>query len=67
MTTDVEPIDTGPETARGQAARFRPLPGMRRALGWLVLAGVLALTFSLYLRPGLVLDLGMLLEMCGLR
>ena len=67
MATDVEPIDTGPEAARGRAARPLPLPGVRRALGWLVLAGALALTFSLYLRPGLVLDLGMVLEMCGLR
>jgi hypothetical protein len=68
MRTEVEPIDSaGGRGARDACERPRWAALPWRALGWLAFAAALALTFSLYLRPGLVLDFGMILEMCGLR
>jgi hypothetical protein len=68
MATEAEPIGSRREDRprrAGKAAHW----GARvpRVLGWLAFAAALGLTFSLYLRPGLVLDFGMILEMCGLR
>ena len=40
---------------------------MRRTAGWIAFAAVLAGTFSLYLRPGWVVDVGTFMEWCGLR
>jgi len=69
MTIDAEPVETARDAARAPGAGGYPAHGrgVRRALGWLAFAVALGLTFSLYLRPGLVLDFGMVLEMCGLR
>ncbi|MFM1991486.1 MAG: hypothetical protein RJA99_4443 [Pseudomonadota bacterium] len=41
-------------------------PGLR-AVAWLGAAAALAGTFSLYLRPGWVVDLGAFMAWCGLR
>jgi hypothetical protein len=68
VATEADPIGPpGGAGSRGAGGRRPRVAGPLRALGWLAFATALGFTFSLYLRPGLVLDFGMILEMCGLR
>jgi hypothetical protein len=61
MTPVAAPSDHPPAPRAGRPAR------LRGALAALAVGGVLAATFALYLRPGLMLDLGQLMAFCGFR
>ena len=65
-------IDTAAPRAPGSGGAREGAPRVRRGrlaawAGAALAAVLLAATFALYLRPGLMLDVGQLLALCGFR